>query len=72
MPSKFLSKTFQKVEIKSRALDSDALYERIAALTAGTAPLGFGARELTLARKAVCRLKTRLFDNEHDKAANDS
>ena len=43
--------------MRSRAADSLALYDLTAAFTAGTAALGFGARELTRARNAECRLE---------------
>ena len=54
--SKFLSKTFHTVEIRSRALDSNERYPRIAALTAGTAVVGFAAKDCKRAIKAECLL----------------
>lgn len=57
VPSRFRSRMFQIVKIKSRAADSDARYERTAALTAAAAAAGLDARALRRVINAACFLQ---------------
>ena len=48
--------TFQIVRIKSRAVDSESRYPRVAAFTTGTAVVGLGADDWRRVKNLACLL----------------